>query len=324
MPTPFDDLFHYVFQHAGHALSLLRCILPPALSAAIDWATLRGATEKVHDETLRQRVTDVLFAADLACGGSVWLLLEHKSSPDPGLRRQLLRYSVRLGDLPPGPGDDLPVGVVTIVVHHGEAPWAPSALPTSPLERALEGLQPTVPFVLHDLREIDEAQLRGCGLTALATLALLCLAHLRSADPAEALASLRRWSDLLRATDREPHPPGGPQAVRAIYWYVLRVTEVGAADLQTTFEALLQRPEDQVMGTLDRMLRERHDKGLAEGLAEGQAKGLQLALRNLLQRRFGELSPTASARLDRASLEQLQQWTERVLDVISIDELLTG
>ena len=216
MPTPFDDLFHYVFQHVWHAQQLLRCLLPPVLVGAIDWVTLRGATEKVHDETLRQRVTDVLFAVDLVRGGSLWLLLEHKSHLDPDLHRQLLRYSVRLHDLPPGPGDDLPVGVLPIVVHHGEPGAAPAARPTTAAERAIAALQPDVPFVLDDLRSSDEDRLRERGLTALATLTLLCLAHLRSAGPAETLASLHRWSDLLRAADGDPHPPGGAQAVRAI------------------------------------------------------------------------------------------------------------
>ncbi|MCA8965012.1 MAG: Rpn family recombination-promoting nuclease/putative transposase [Planctomycetes bacterium] len=344
MPTPFDDLFHYVFQHVWHAQQLLRCLLPPVLVGAIDWVTLRGATEKVHDETLRQRVTDVLFAVDLVRGGSLCLLLEHKSHLDPDLHRQLLRYSVRLHDLPPGPGDDLPVGVLPIVVHHGEPGAAPAARPTTAAERAIAALQPDVPFVLDDLRSSDEDRLRERGLTALATLTLLCLAHLRSAGPAETLASLHRWSDLLRAADGDPHPPGGAQAVRAICWYVLRVTEVDARDLQATFEAILHRPEDQVMGTLDRMLREQHDQGLiegeakgeakgqAKGLAEGQAKGLvegetrglRLALRKVLQRRFGDLSPAATERLDRGDRQQLQQWTERVLDVASADELFTG
>lgn len=331
MPTPFDDLFHFVFQHAHHAVWLLRGLLPTSLVAAIDWHTLRAAGEKVHDGTLRQRTVDALFAADLGRGGALWLLIEHKSFPGRELQRQLLRYLALLQDAPPGPGDGLPLAVVPLVLYHGAAPL-PAAAPHAAIDAALAPLQPHVPFVLDDLRLTDERQLRERNLTPLGTLALLCLHTVRDLDPPQVLASLERWADLLRAADRDPQPPGGENATRAIYWYVLRVTEVDPRDLQATLERILQRPEDQTMGTLDRLLREGHERGRAEGKAEGRTEGkaegrteaMRMVLTGLLQRRFGALRAETAARVETASFEQLQSWTDRVLDVASVEELLGG
>ncbi len=329
MPTPFDDLFHFVFQHRLHAAALLRALLPQVLVAAIDWTTLRAANEKVHDGTLRQRITDVLFTVDLLRGGTIWLLLEHKSFSIRELLRQLFRYVALLLDLPPGPGRALPIAVIPVVVYHGPARRQAMAKPPDPVDAALAALQPTVPFVLDDLSLASEEQLRSRQLTPLGTLALLCLSTLRDLDPVKVLECMDRWADLLRAADQDPHPPGGANAVRAIYWYALRVTEVDARELQTTFERILQRPEDQ-MGTLDRLLREGHERGLAEGKAKGWAEGklegtvdgVTRTLTRLLRRRFGELSADTLAKIDGASLTQLQIWTDRLLDVDSIDELL--
>jgi predicted transposase YdaD len=49
------------------------------------------------DEELRQHHSDLLFRVRLRGSEAfAYLLLEHKSSPDPGARLQLLRYVVRI------------------------------------------------------------------------------------------------------------------------------------------------------------------------------------------------------------------------------------
>jgi hypothetical protein len=54
-----------------------------------------------------------------------------------------------------------------------------------------------------------------------------------------------------------------------------------------------------------------------EGLVEGEAR---IVLR-LLQKRFGELPDSVRARLEHAGPEQLEWWTERLLEVESLDAL---
>ncbi|MBV8806204.1 MAG: Rpn family recombination-promoting nuclease/putative transposase, partial [Sinobacteraceae bacterium] len=50
------------------------------------------------DEELREHLSDVLFRVQLKTGGDAfaYVLVEHKSVPDPGARLQLLRYVVRI------------------------------------------------------------------------------------------------------------------------------------------------------------------------------------------------------------------------------------
>ncbi len=81
MATPHDDLFHYTFQHPRHAAGWLRSVLPPALASAIDWSTLRAAPEKVHGHRVRQRITDIVFTAELQLGRHLLFL------PNAGLAR---------------------------------------------------------------------------------------------------------------------------------------------------------------------------------------------------------------------------------------------
>ncbi|MBV5299010.1 MAG: Rpn family recombination-promoting nuclease/putative transposase [Rhodoferax sp.] len=63
-------------------------------------------------------------------------------------------------------------------------------------------------------------------------------------------------------------------------------------------------------------------KGKIEGKIEGEVEGRQKEavniLQRLLRRRFGDLPEASLARLQAASLEQLEQWTDAVLDAPSL------
>ena len=60
------------------------------------------------------------------------------------------------------------------------------------------------------------------------------------------------------------------------------------------------------------------EKGMEKGLYLGNLKGEAAVLQRLLTKRFGPLSKTIQTRLDTATLEQLQRWTDRVLDAPSL------
>jgi predicted transposase/invertase (TIGR01784 family) len=63
-------------------------------------------------------------------------------------------------------------------------------------------------------------------------------------------------------------------------------------------------------------------EGRAEGVAEGRAEGVANVLLKLLGLRFGPPSEATRARVEMATLEQLDAWTERVLTAQTVDEAL--
>lgn len=63
-------------------------------------------------------------------------------------------------------------------------------------------------------------------------------------------------------------------------------------------------------------------EGEREGRAEGEAKGRAEILLKLLGLRFGPPSEVTRARVDAATLEQLDAWGERVLTAQSVEEVL--
>lgn len=72
-------------------------------------------------------------------------------------------------------------------------------------------------------------------------------------------------------------------------------------------------------GLTERLLTE----GRREGRQEGRQEGEQNILLRLLTRRFGPLDPATKQRLQQASPEELERWTDNILDAQSLDEVFT-
>ena len=83
-----------------------------------------------------------------------------------------------------------------------------------------------------------------------------------------------------------------------------------------------RNPEDEAtMQTTDEWYREFREALLAEGQREGRAEGTKNAVRRLLRARFGELDAAVEARIDSASLEDIERCIDRVLLAKSIDDV---
>jgi len=314
--TPHDTLFHFTFHHPRHAAGWFRTVMPKALVAAIDWATLRAAPEKVHGHTLRLLITDTLFAVELlGCGHSLFLVPEHKSYVDPEPQNQLLGYCVHVAHSTRAAGAP-PALVVPILLCHGATPWPDTPAP----HPHLQGLAPPQPrcssrckralrLLIDDLMRYSEPELRRAVMTALGQLTCLCLRFLRHWTAAEALAGLERWSDLLRAVDRDEGPPLGRVAIAKIGWYCLHVAKIPADQLHSTFERILQRPEETIMSTAEALKHEGRTEGRAETILRQMGK------------RFGPLPAEIEQRVRSATLPELERWTDRILDAKTLAEV---
>ena len=60
------------------------------------------------------------------------------------------------------------------------------------------------------------------------------------------------------------------------------------------------------------------EQGLELGSLKGRLKGEAIVLERLLTKRFGPLSDDIRARLENATAEQLELWTDRILDAVSL------
>ena len=66
-------------------------------------------------------------------------------------------------------------------------------------------------------------------------------------------------------------------------------------------------------------LRAAREEGWVEGRVEGRVEALAAMLTKLLIRRFGPLNAVTQARLRQATVEQLEAWTDRILDATDLE-----
>ena len=326
VPNPHDTLFHFTFIHPFHAASWLCSLWPAEVATAVDWTSLAPADQRLPGLRLRPHFADLVFAANAAPSelGTVLLLVEHKSHVDPGLEWQLLRYAVLLHRAHQQQHGRRPAVLAAVLQHGAEASAATAAAATSPFAP----YQPRLLYVVDDLRRDVDRALAGRSLTPLAELTLRALATLPSLAPADVPVFFERWQQLLVTVDRADGapeaPPLGSDATDALGFYALAVTDVDPATLAATFTRLLHRPEDTIMSTLERTYQKGRLEGHQQGHREGQARGKAESLLRLLQRRFGPLPADLTQRVTAADNDELDRWTDRVLDVHTLAELFTG
>ncbi len=95
--TPHDSFFKVLFTDLAVARDFMQCYLPPEILTRLELATLRLEPESFVDPELRKHFSDLLFSVKTTEQEAVFvfLLLEHKSAPEPWVAFQLLRYIVR-------------------------------------------------------------------------------------------------------------------------------------------------------------------------------------------------------------------------------------
>jgi predicted transposase/invertase (TIGR01784 family) len=215
IPNPHDALFKAVIGKPEHARGVLRAVVPPALAAALDWQSLTLRPGSFVDLALKEQHTDLLYSATWQDGGELlaYFLFEHLSAPpkDGLMAYRLLRYQVRIWEdwLAAHPkAKSLPM-IIPVVLYHGVTPWSEPRLFDALLD-VPPGVRPAVApyliqfaYLLHDLSEISDDELREGAMTALAKLVAMCFKHARTR--ADLLEILERWMDVVREVVRAPN-----------------------------------------------------------------------------------------------------------------------
>ncbi|HEX5083364.1 MAG TPA: Rpn family recombination-promoting nuclease/putative transposase [Blastocatellia bacterium] len=96
--NPHDRFFKDLLSRQETAVDFLSNYLPSEIVAALDLTAPEMVKDSFIDEELRQHFSDLLYRVNLKRGGDalVYILFEHKSSPDEWVAFQLLRYEVRI------------------------------------------------------------------------------------------------------------------------------------------------------------------------------------------------------------------------------------
>ncbi len=327
--NPHDALYKAVFARPENALALLRSGLPAEVVDLLDPASLELETTTFVDDDLREQRSDLLFRARLRSNGQevfVYVLVEHQRKQETFMVLRVLGYLVRIWEewrrLHPD-ARRLPV-IVPLVLHQGPSPWTQARsmaeLYDAPPDVVdlLSSLVPVLDLAFDDLGEQSVAGAAAAGAPVLARLArglLRAMADPRT-DPGQVFESL---GELLRELIGLP---GGSADLRLLVLYTVLVHPgVDVTDLGERVRRVAgSEAKEIVMSTAQQLF----DQGFGQGEAKGQVQALRRALTRQLGARFGTLSPSVVARIEKASVDELDAWILRVLDARQVEDVFTA
>jgi predicted transposase/invertase (TIGR01784 family) len=157
--NPHDKFFKEVWSRSEVAWDFLSHYLPAAVVEKFTPGALSLSKDSFIDEQLREHFSDLLYRVELREGGSayVYVLLEHKSYPDPWVCLQLLRYLLRIWELEVKQDAKQLTPVIPLVLHHGRGRWTVKRQ-LAGLFTHLKGFEAYLPDFHYELCDVTQQE----------------------------------------------------------------------------------------------------------------------------------------------------------------------
>ena len=361
LAQPHDALFKALLNDPQRAGAFLHEHLPNNIAAQLSNEPPVIMNASFIDYTLAQTQSDLLLEVQTKTGSPalVYVLVEHKSYPDPMLPLQLATYMTRVwthhantrakeekqNDQDKQDKQDDQAGqekrehdprkplppIIPMALYHGAKRWTASSGLADMIDADDPDLVilPGQSYIFRDLGQIDDAALsQHLALRA----GLLALKHTTIDGLIETLAELQRKEGT---TGNKPQEDGqqenGPQElIRQILSYILHTYDGLDLDGLTDQMAQHDKSLEAFVGTIAETLIQKGETrgeargmavGLAEGEARGEARGEAKSLLLLLESRFGSVPKKIKAQIDNAKIEQLDTWFRKALNASSIEDV---
>src|SRR5450830_942246 len=338
MPTHHDNDYKLLFSHPEMVRDLLLDFVPGDWVQSARFETLERVNASYVSESDKQRHDDMVWRLQVGPHWVwVYLLLEFQSQPDEWMAVRMMVYVgllaqhlIKEGQLDQG---KLPP-LLPLVLYKGPRPGPPARVVVDSFAPGMPALEPYRPRLLYHL--IDEARLKlslsdevrnvtealfksehSANATDIATLAYAMGQALQAPEHQKLRRTLNIW---LRRLIRRKMPDIDTHELDQIHDLLK-----GPTMLEETLERLYNE-------AIERGLSKGHSQGLtqglsqgrSEGLSQGRSQGIAMMLTRVIEQRFTPVPAWAYQRLQIASVEQLEAWSEQMFSAPTLEALLGG
>lgn len=311
-----DNGYKLLFSHPEMVRDLLTGFVHEPWVAELDFATLEKVSGSYVADDLRDREDDIVWRVRFNKERwlYVYLLLEFQSTVDDFMAVRLLTY---LGLLYQDiikhkaftPGGKLPP-VLPLVLYNGVSRWNAAQEVgelIEPLPGRLQDYAPRLKYLLLDEGVVDES-----SALALQNLAAALFRLEKSRTPQDMVQAVAALVDWLQASEQT----GIRRAFAVWIRRVLLPSRLPKTQLPEVGDLL--EIKTMLAETVQSWTQQWLQQGLQQGMEQGRLAEANL-LERLLTKRFGALPQVVHTRLQAASVEQIEAWTERILDAASLD-----
>jgi predicted transposase/invertase (TIGR01784 family) len=316
LQNPHDRFFKELLAPPDTAAEFMSLYLPAEIASALDLSTLAVVKDSFVDERLREYFSDLLYRVKLKAGGEafIYILLEHKSVPEPLVALQLLTYLVRIWEPQlRGGAKRLPL-VFPVVFYHGAEAWQVSesfgALFDFGALAAAREYVPEFRYYLCDLSKVEELKGEARLKAGMATLKYVF---------SEELAA--KLVEIFMALSQLP-PPRRKEYTWTVLTYLLRGKgRVTAEQVAASLEQIFPKEGAALMQSIaDTWIQQGQQQGLQQGFEQGAREAVVSYTLRLL-RRLGPLPAESEELILRLPTERLEALGVASVDFSSADDL---
>jgi len=277
--NPHDKFFKESFSRPEVARDFLANYLPAEVVQELDLNALEPLKDSFVDKELQTHYSDLLYRLKLRDGRDmhVYVLFEHKSSPEPLVAFQLLRYMVRIWEQALKKGAGLSP-IVPIVVYHGQKAWqiSPHFRDLFNAPQALLAFLPDYRYHLTDLSRFSDAELKGAVIHRVV---LLVMKHISSTALAQRLPDI--FALLYKLFQQER----GIEYIETILRYLtVGSDKITQEDLDKAIEQTFPEGGELMPTIAQKWMEQGEKRGLQKGMQKGRHEGLQEGLQKGMQK----------------------------------------
>ncbi len=308
--NPHDSFFRETFSRIEIATDFLTAYLPEQIKQQIDMDTLSMSQDSFVDKELRHHFSDILYTVKHRQGTlHIYVLFEHKSSPDKWIALQLLRYMVKIWELfrKQHPEKNQLPAIIPLVLYHGRSTWKiPKTFQAiiAQDDDFLQQYSPDFQYLLHDFSFLSSEQIKG---EVLGRITLQLLKHIFNPQLSKKLPEI---INLLQEVNSK-------QTALEILEILLRYVVKGTKNF--TEEDILKILEQTSME--NSVMKTFIDEYIEQGMQQGMRQQGYKILSSLLIHRFGTLPDWVKEKIDNADIETLEKWSLRLLTADKLDEV---